>query len=159
MKLTATCHDVTWRLLSAVDNDIFIFFMSRVLTMTLTESTNIFYISDRVACTVKLNIKETFLRNNGFLANICIVSGLQSEIKRPISWRIYYLARKGRILVTLSLLWETFGLMFSKVGIIKFGNPSWIHQNYFWNSLRQTSKFIWNEVDNWCNFSISFSSR
>ena len=53
--------------------------------MTLTESTNICYISDIVASTVKLNIKETFLGNNGFLAKVYIVNGLQSEIKRPMT--------------------------------------------------------------------------
>ena len=105
--------------------------------MTLTESTNICYISDRVACTVKLNIKETFLGNNGFHANVYIVNELQSEIKRSITWRIFSLVREGRIPVTLSPLWETLGFMLIKVGIIKFGNPSWIHQDYFWNSLRQ----------------------
>ena len=56
--------------------------MSWVLTMTLTESTNICYTSDTVACTVKLNIKETFLGNNGFPANVYIVNGLQPEIKK-----------------------------------------------------------------------------
>ena len=59
--------------------------MSRMLTMTLTESTNICFVSDRVACTLKLNIKENFLRNNVFPANIYIVNGLQSEIRRPIT--------------------------------------------------------------------------
>ena len=58
--------------------------MSQVLTMILTESTNICYIDDSVACTVKL-IKETFLGNNGFPANVYIVNGLQSEIKRLIT--------------------------------------------------------------------------
>ena len=67
--------------------------------------------------------------------------------------------REGWIPVTLSPLWETLELMLSKFGIIKFDNPLWVHQNYFWNSLRQTSKFIWNEVDNWSNFSVSFSCR
>ena len=37
--------------------------------------------------------------------------------------------------------------MLNMVGIIKFGNPSLIHLNYFRNSLRKTSKFTWNEVD------------
>ena len=32
-------------------------------------------------------------------------------------------------------------------------------QNYFRNSLRQNSKLTWNEVDNWCNLTASFSSR
>ena len=59
--------------------------MSQVLTMTLTESTNICYVSDRVACTVKLNIKDTFLENNGFPENVYIVNELQSEIKRYIT--------------------------------------------------------------------------
>ena len=34
--------------------------------MKLTESTNICCISDRVDCTIKQNIKETFLENIGF---------------------------------------------------------------------------------------------
>ena len=55
---------VTFLLLSAVDNDFF--FISQVLTMKSTESANICYISDRVACTIKRNIKETLLKNNGF---------------------------------------------------------------------------------------------
>ena len=132
--------------------------MSQVFTMTLTESTNICYIDDRVACTVKLT-KETFLGKNGFPANVYIVNGLQWEINRPITWRILNLVREWRIPVTLFPHLETLGLMLRKVGIIKFGNPSWIHQNYFGNSLRQTSKFVWNEVDNWCNFTVCFSSR
>ena len=53
--------------------------------MTLTESTNTCYISDRLAFTVKLNIKQTFLRNNDFPANVYIVNELQSEIERPIT--------------------------------------------------------------------------
>ena len=59
--------------------------MSQVLTMMLSESTNICYISDTVACTVKLNIKDTFLGNNGFPANVYIVNELQSDIKRSIT--------------------------------------------------------------------------
>ena len=62
MKLTT---GVTLLLLSAVDNDIFLF-MSQVPTLKSTESTNICYISDRVTYTIKRNIKETFLENNGF---------------------------------------------------------------------------------------------
>ena len=57
--------------------------------MTLTESTDICYISDRVACTVKLNIKETLLGNNGFPANVYIVNELQSDIKRSVTWKFF----------------------------------------------------------------------
>ena len=53
--------------------------------MKLTELTNICYISDRVPCTTKMNIKETFLGKNGFAANLYILVGLQSENKRPIT--------------------------------------------------------------------------
>ena len=35
--------------------------------MKLTASTNFCYNSDRNACTVKVNIKEVLLGNNGFL--------------------------------------------------------------------------------------------
>ena len=59
--------------------------MSQILTMTLTESTNICHINDRVACTVRLNFKETFLGNNGYTTNVYIVNGLQSEIKIHIT--------------------------------------------------------------------------
>ena len=51
MKLTA---DVILLFLSAVNN--MFFFMSQVWTMKLTESTNICYVSDRVACTIKMNV-------------------------------------------------------------------------------------------------------
>ena len=34
--------------------------------MKLTESTSICYASDRVACTIKMNVKETFMVNNSF---------------------------------------------------------------------------------------------
>ena len=81
-------------------------------------------------------------------------------ILKKFSWKIMVLlAREGTITATIFPLWEILGLMLRKVGIIKFSNPSWIHQNYFWNSLRQTLKFICNEVGNWCNFTASFSSR
>ena len=32
-------------------------------------------------------------------------------------------------------------------------------QSCFQNSLRQTSNFTWNEVNNWCNLTAFFSSR
>ena len=40
--------------------------MSQVWTMKLTESTNI-YVSVRVSCAIKANIKETFMGNDPFL--------------------------------------------------------------------------------------------
>ena len=59
--------------------------MSQVLTMALTESANICYISDRVASTVKLNIRETFRGHNDFPANGYIMNGQHSENKRSIT--------------------------------------------------------------------------
>ena len=41
--------------------------MLQVWTMKLTESTNICYISDSCPCTMKVNIKQTFMGNDGFL--------------------------------------------------------------------------------------------
>ena len=65
MKFTA---DVILLILSAVNNDIFFLFSTlQMWTMKLTESMNICYISDRVACTIKVNIKESFMKNSGFL--------------------------------------------------------------------------------------------
>ena len=40
--------------------------MLQVWTMKLTESTSICYASDRVACTIKVNVKETFMGNYSF---------------------------------------------------------------------------------------------
>ena len=60
-------NGVTLLYLSAVMNDIFVYFLLQVWTMKLTESTNNCYISDRVACTIKVNIKETIMGNDGFL--------------------------------------------------------------------------------------------
>ena len=44
--------------------------MSQVWTIKLTESANIFCISDGVACTIKPNIKEAFIGNDGFLQSV-----------------------------------------------------------------------------------------
>ena len=41
--------------------------MLQVWTMILTGSTNICYITDRVPCTMKVSIKQTFMGNDGFL--------------------------------------------------------------------------------------------
>ena len=53
--------------------------------MALTESAKICYISDRVASTVKLNIRETFRGHNDFPANGYIMNGQHSENKRSIT--------------------------------------------------------------------------
>ena len=45
--------------------------MSQVWTMKLTESRNIFSASDRVACTIKMNAKETFMGNDSFRRCLC----------------------------------------------------------------------------------------
>ena len=66
MKLTT---DATLLFLSAVNNIyliFFFFFMSQVWTMKLTEWRTICFANDRVACTIKMNVKETFIRNDSF---------------------------------------------------------------------------------------------
>ena len=45
--------------------------MSQVWTMKLTESMNICDVSDKVACTIKMNIKETFMGNDSFWKCFC----------------------------------------------------------------------------------------
>ena len=40
--------------------------MSQVCTMKLTESTSICHASDMVACTIKMNVRETFIGNDSF---------------------------------------------------------------------------------------------
>ena len=63
MKLTT---DVTLLFLSAVNNIYLFFFMSQVWTMKLTESRNVCYDSDMFTCTIKMNVKETFMGNYSF---------------------------------------------------------------------------------------------
>ena len=68
MKLTI---NVTLLFLSAVNNIYLFIFMSQVWTMKLTKSNNICYVSDRVACTIKRNVKETFMGNDSFHKCLC----------------------------------------------------------------------------------------
>ena len=49
-----------------------LFFVSHLWTIKLTRSKNIFCISGRVACTIKLNIKRTFMGNYGFLQKLML---------------------------------------------------------------------------------------
>ena len=53
-------------------------------TIKLSESTNIPYISDMVACTVKPNIKEVFVENGGFQHRFMWQID-SSQHKRPIT--------------------------------------------------------------------------
>ena len=87
--------------------------------MKLTESTDT-YTSDKVTCTIVVNVKETFTGNEGFPQT----NGLQLENKRSIAWQIQYLVRKEQTSVTLSPLLETLGPMVRKVDVKKFYNPS-----------------------------------
>ena len=45
--------------------------MSQVWTMKLTESMKICYVRDTVACTIKMNIKKTFIGNDSFRKCFC----------------------------------------------------------------------------------------
>ena len=80
MKLTT---EVTLLFVSAVNSDIFVVvFLSHLWIIKLTESKNIFCISGRVACTIKLNTKESFMGNP---TKVYVVNGLQSDNKKPIT--------------------------------------------------------------------------
>ena len=97
--------------------------MLQMWTLKFPESTNICYISDRVACTIKVNIRETFIGNTGFLQRFMRFMDCSQGIK-DITLKIWYLVRGRQIPVTLSPLWVTLGPMLSKVDLIKFGSPS-----------------------------------
>ena len=45
--------------------------MSQVWTMKLTKSTNICYDTDMFTCTIKINVKETFMGNDSFRKCFC----------------------------------------------------------------------------------------
>ena len=78
--------------------------MSQVSTMKSTESKNIYKVILVLGLPVELN-----------------------GISKKLSWKTMALlefSEEGQIPATLSPPWETRGLMLSKVGIIKFGNPS-----------------------------------
>ena len=69
MKLTA---DVTLLFVSVLNNMyLFCFLMSFVWTIKLTESTNICYVNDTVACTIKMNVNQTFMGNDSFHKCFC----------------------------------------------------------------------------------------
>ena len=76
--------------------------------MKLTESTDT-CTSDRVACTTKVNIKETFMENEGFCKCLC---GEWTLVRKQ---KTYYLAN-------LVFSEETLGHMVRNVK--KFYNPS-----------------------------------
>ena len=53
--------------------------------MKLTESTSICYVSDMVACPIKMNVKETFMGNGSFCKCFC---GEQTAVRES---KTYYL--------------------------------------------------------------------
>ena len=71
---------------------------------------------------------ETMVSWNPYLSN-----GRQSKKLKPIIWQIYCSVRKRWIPTTLSPLWETLGLMLSKVAVTEFDNPSWLDTWTFWH--------------------------
>ena len=84
MKLTA---DITWLFLSAVNTEIFVvFFLLQMLTIKSTESTNNFCPSDRAVRAGKVNIKERFIENDGFLQILMWWINCSQKIK--VTWQI-----------------------------------------------------------------------
>ena len=67
-----------------VNNDIFGFFYVTVVDYEIN-CINFFFISDRVACTVKVNMRIFLHRKPWFPGNTYVVNELQAENKRPIT--------------------------------------------------------------------------
>ena len=74
--------------------------------MKLTESINICYVSARVARTIKVNIKETFMSSNGFLQIFIWWMDCSQRIKDLLLDKLSILSGKDVFL----LLWETLNL-------------------------------------------------
>ena len=94
--------------------------MSQVLTMKLTESTNICCAIIRVAGTIKVNIKEIFMGNDGFPQMFIWLMDCRQRIKDLLLDKFSIFSGKDVFL----LLWETLEPISSKVDAAKFGNPS-----------------------------------
>ena len=77
--------------------------MLQVWTMKLTESINICYVSVRVARTIKVNIKETFMGNDGFLQMFIWSMDCSQRIKDILIDKFNIFEGKDVFL----LLWET----------------------------------------------------
>ena len=94
MKLTT---NVTLLLLSAVDNDIFVYFFCHK---------NVCYVRVRVTHTIKVNIKETIMGNDGFLQLFIWWMYCSQNTKVLLLDKLSILSGKGVFL----LLWETLNL-------------------------------------------------
>ena len=97
--------------------------------MKLTESINICYVSVRVSRTIKVNIKETFMGNDGFLRMLIWWMDCSQRIKELFidKFSIFFWGG-GRIPATLGNPEPTL----SKIDIAKFGNPSFFDIWTFW---------------------------
>ena len=93
--------------------------MLQVCAMKLTESTNICHFSDRLATTIKVNIKGIFMGNDVFLKMFIWWMDYSLRIKYLVLDKIQYFV--GDRLIPATLL--------SKVDDVKFVNPSW---PYIW---------------------------
>ena len=76
-------------------------FLSQVWTKKLIESINICYVSVRVARTIKVNIKQTFMGNDGFLQMFILWLDCSQRIKDLLLDKLNIFFRKGRIYATL----------------------------------------------------------
>ena len=83
-----------------------LFVMSQEWTMILTESINIYYVSVRVARIIKVNIKETFMANNGFLEMFILWMDCSQRIKDLFLEKLSIFSGKDVFL----LLWEILNL-------------------------------------------------
>ena len=116
VKLTT---DVILQFLSSVNNGIFVYFWSCRFVYEINLM-NTCCTSDKVASKIKINIKETFMRNEGFLqvfmwrmdcSQNCLANLVFSEWRADFCYSVPLLG--------------TLGAMVRKADVKKFCNPSW----------------------------------
>ena len=81
---------------------------------------------------------------------VILVIGLPVQlnaIAKKLSWKTTVLPEFSEGRMDSCYCATTLGTPWTHVKQGWYGNPSWIHQKWFWNYLRQTSKFTWKDVE------------
>ena len=98
LRMTLTT-DATWFSFISEYWYIYLFLMLQMWTMKITESTNIFCTSDRLVCTIKVNIKEGLIGSDGFLKMLMWWMDCSQRIKDLLLDKFSIHWEKGRFLL------------------------------------------------------------